>query len=151
LIEKDYALLDMKARPIPLDQESCASLSRGDVFKHRTDNVISDAPALSAAVNLSWVDVANASAWLLVVLLFEIEVIFQANHTLTRRRLFFVKASKAVLYLTLLGAAIYWTVYGAFIDYWDAYLWLFAFVLIDLNLFQWEDEPKEGEGAPSPA
>jgi hypothetical protein len=34
----------------------------------------------------------------------------------------------------LLGCAIYWTMYSAFIDFWDAWLWLVAFILIDLNM-----------------
>jgi len=34
----------------------------------------------------------------------------------------------------LLGCAIYWTIFSTFIDWWDAWLWLLAFILIDLNM-----------------
>jgi hypothetical protein len=77
---------------------------------------------------------------LLVVLLFEIEATMDTRGTLSRRRLIVIKASKGVLYLSLLGAAIFWTVYGAFIDSWDAYLWILAFVMIDLNVFQFQGD-----------
>jgi hypothetical protein len=140
LVKDDYAYVNIKARFIPLDQESCTRLSNGPIFKHRTDRVISDAPALSASIKLSWIDVINAGVWLLIVLLFEIEVILKDNHTLSGRRFHLIKGSKAVLYSALLGNAIYWTVYGAFIDYWDAYLWLVAFVLVDMNLFDFQKD-----------
>lgn len=138
-VGQNYAYVTPEARFVPVDAESCALLSGGEVFKHRTDNVISAAGPLAASVKLGWIDVLNASAWLLVVLLFEIEVIFQSRGALTKPRLFAIKASKGVLYLSLLCAAIYWTVYGAFIDSWDAYLWLLAFIMIDLNIFQFDD------------
>jgi hypothetical protein len=29
---------------------------------------------------------------------------------------------------------------GDFIDFWDAFLWLVAFVFIELNIFNWNQE-----------
>ena len=49
---------------------------------------------------------------------------------------------KLVLYTTLLGAAIYWWFFSDFLDFWDALLWLAAFIFIELNLFQWQAETK---------
>ncbi len=49
---------------------------------------------------------------------------------------------KVVLYSTLLAAAIYWGYAGSLLDFWDAFLWLFAFVFIELNLFDWQAELK---------
>jgi hypothetical protein len=43
-----------------------------------------------------------------------------------------------VLYLTLAIAAVYWGFEGEFLDFWDAALWLFAFVFIELNVFEWQ-------------
>ena len=34
-------------------------------------------------------------------------------------------------------AAVYWGVKGDFVDFWDAMLWLIAFVFIELNVFEW--------------
>ena len=51
--------------------------------------------------------------------------------------------AKAVLYATLVAAAIYWGFKGDFLDFWDAALWLFAFVFIELNVFEWQQELRD--------
>ena len=50
---------------------------------------------------------------------------------------------KVVLYTTLVVAAIYWGFKGDFLDFWDAALWLFAFVFIELNVFEWQQEIRD--------
>ena len=57
---------------------------------------------------------------------------------------------KFILYSTLLFAAVYWGVKGDFLDFWDAFLWLVAFVFIELNVFEWRAEELE-EAAPEAA
>ena len=47
---------------------------------------------------------------------------------------------KVVLYSTLLFAAVYWWIDGDFLDFWDAFLWLVAFIFIELNVFEWRAE-----------
>ncbi len=89
---------------------------------------------LLAIQKLAWVDVFNATAWLVVVFLFQIEVVLKQANKLTRRRLVITMVWKSAAYLVLFSCAIYWTVYSAFIDSWDAWLWLLAFILIDLNM-----------------
>jgi hypothetical protein len=78
-----------------------------------------------------------------VVLFIEWEIMLELRDALSKRRLIVFKTIKGSLYLILLGDAIYWHIYGAFIDYWDAYLWLLAFVMIDLNVFKWDDNAAE--------
>lgn len=149
LVEHDFAHVTMEDRYIALTQENCGAFSDGEVFKHADDNIIAAAAPLAAAIKLGWIDVINAGVWLLVVLFMEWEVMLQVRGALSRRRLIILKTIKGTLYLILLANAIYWHVYGAFIDYWDAYLWLFAFVLIDLNIFQWDDTQQRKEAAAS--
>jgi len=36
-----------------------------------------------------------------------------------------------------------WMVTGDFIDWWDALIWLIAFVFIELNVFEWRHESHE--------
>ena len=50
------------------------------------------------------------------------------------------KFVKLVLYGVLFVAAAYWWVAGSFLDFWDAALWLFAFIFIELNVFEWQHE-----------
>ena len=47
---------------------------------------------------------------------------------------------KVVLYAILFAAAVYWGLLGDFLDFWDAFLWLVAFVFIEMNIFQWQAE-----------
>ena len=139
LVNEKYAYMNEQARPIELTAENCGEFSGKPVYKSPTDHLIASHANLMANKKLGWVDVANASAWLLVVLIFQLEIMLQQADKLTKRWLTFCTATKIVMYLVLAADAIYWTLYSAFIDSWDAWLWLLAFVLIDLNLLGWED------------
>ncbi len=134
LTDRHFGYLNTEARPIPLTQHNCAVIEQSEVFKSPTDNLIATHFNLLALRKLAWIDVINSNAWLLVVLLFQIEVSLQLANKLTKHRLVAATVAKGIVYLALLGCAIYWTVYSAFIDSWDAWLWLLAFLLIDLNL-----------------
>lgn len=104
-----------------------------------------DAAGLAAITGLAWVDVINSAVWLLVVVVLEIDVWLQERNRFEGAALWISNASKFVLYFTLLLAAIYWGVKGDFIDFWDAFLWLLAFIFIELNVFEWHQEVKESE------
>ena len=52
-------------------------------------------------------------------------------------------AFKVVFYGSLLFTATFWGVKGDFVDFWDAFLWLVAFVFIELNVFEWRQEVNE--------
>jgi hypothetical protein len=104
-----------------------------------------DETGLTDATRLAWVDVINAGVWLLVVLILEIDVRLQERNKLTGLFLLASNASKFVLYTLLLIAAVYWGVKGDFVDFWDAFLWLVAFVFIELNVFDWRQESLEAQ------
>jgi len=141
LADRQFAYMNVEARPIELTEENCGAFSGKRVFKSPTDNLVATHFNLKALRNLGWVDVFNAGAWLLVVLLFQIEVSLGQMKKLTRHRLILIMACKGTAYLALLGCAIYWTVYSAFIDSWDAWVWLLAFILIDLNMLGIDESP----------
>jgi hypothetical protein len=151
LVNENYAWATMQDRVADLTRDNCGALSYDEVFKHPTDKFIASPDVLTAVIWLQWIDVVNAGVWLLVVLFMEWEVMLELRDALSRRRLIVFKTIKGTLYLILLADAIYWHIYGAFIDYWDAYLWLLAFVMIDLNVFKWGDKADEGSPVPSAA
>ena len=130
----NFAYINLEARPIELTHENCGAFAGKSLFRSLGDNVIATETNLLAFKKLSWVDVYNASAWLIVVLLFQIELSLKRANKLTKRRLIIAMIWKGAAYLVLLCCAIYWSMYSAFIDSWDAWLWLLAFILIDLNL-----------------
>ncbi len=92
---------------------------------------------------LALVDVINSAVWLFVVLVLEIDVRLQEHGRLQGLALRASNAIKFVLYSVLLVAAIYWGVKGDFVDFWDAFLWLVAFVFIELNIFEWRHEEEQ--------
>ena len=143
LAQGTFAYVNWAARPIDLNLENCGDFRNELVYQSLTDHLIVTHENLVAIQKLGWVNVANAAAWLLVVLIFQIEITLKQLDKLTRFWLLFCSATKAALYLVLFADAIYWTFYSAFIDSWDAWIWLVAFLLIDLNLLGLDDPPPE--------
>ena len=101
--------------------------------------IVSDAQSLAAAQRLALTDVINAGDWLIVVALLEIDVRMELAGRLRGWRRRASEGVKVLLYPVLLACAIYWWFKGNFLDFWDAFLWLVAFVFIELNLFEWHD------------
>jgi len=128
---------------LPIDAVACAALQGQELFRVAGTEIIGTAEALRAAIRLTWVDIVNATDWLLVVVLLEVEVLLQLRDRLTDRLIRVFKYLKVLLYGTLFAAALYWLVYADFLDFWDAFLWLVAFIFIELNIFQWHAETEE--------
>jgi hypothetical protein len=128
---------------LPIDAVACAALQGQDLLRVAGTDIIGTAEALRAAAHMTIVDVVNATDWLIIVVLLEAEVLLQLRDRLTEPLIFFFKLLKVPLYGTLFVAAVYWFFYGDFIDWWDALLWLIAFIFIELNIFQWHAETEE--------
>jgi hypothetical protein len=120
---------------------NCASWSDvGTFVQFRDLPAIVDPAGLTDIIRLAWVDVINAAVWLLVVLVLEIDVRLQEHNRFEGLALMLSGAAKFVLYGILFLAAVYWGIKGDFVDFWDAFLWLVAFVFIELNVFEWREE-----------
>jgi hypothetical protein len=127
----------------PLDAGACAALQGQVLFQISGTEIIGTADAIRAARNLTIIDIINAADWLVIVALLEVEVYLQVKGLLTDRLLLSTKLTKGVLYTILFACAVYWGFLGDFLDFWDAFLWLVAFVFIELNIFQWHEEISE--------
>ena len=92
-----------------------------------------------AAWRLAIVDIVNAGTWLVVVVLLEVELLLQLRDRLSDRMVQVGKYLKGFLYAVLFACAAYWGWDGSFLDFWDAFLWLVAFVFIELNIFRWHE------------
>ena len=123
--------------------ENCGTFSgAGEFLRFSGTRAVVDAEGLAGIIGLAWVDVINAAVWLLVVLVLEVDVRLQEHNRYEGAAFRASAAIKAVLYATLLLAAIYWGINGDFVDFWDAFLWLVAFVFIELNVFEWRAETR---------
>lgn len=123
--------------------ETCQRLSAEPIFQVATTAIIGTADDMRLLRNLAWTDVINAGDWLLIVALLEIEVLLQLKGLLSDRLVLVAKFFKSVLYSILFVCAVYWGIDGQFLDFWDAFLWLVAFVFIEMNIFQWQAETRQ--------
>ncbi len=126
---------------------NCNALPSGQLQQFNDMRAVVDPVGLIDIRLLAWVDVINSAVWLLVVLVLEIDVRLQERNRLEGRALTASNSAKFVLYSALLLAAIYWGFKGDFIDFWDAFLWLVAFIFIELNIFEWRQEEQEAQEA----
>lgn len=128
---------------LPLTTESCLALQGQALVQVAGTGIIGTQTAATEAVRLAIVDIVNAGDWLIIVVMLEVEVFLQLKDRLTDRLIRGFKAIKTLLYGTLFLAAAYWGWKGDFLDFWDAFLWLVAFIFIELNIFQWHQEVEE--------
>ncbi|MFO7549928.1 MAG: hypothetical protein R6W80_00870 [Haliea sp.] len=142
LADQGWLVLTRLDEFVALDGQSCSVLG-SDVYQLQGTHVLAGASGLETAQRLAWVDVINAGVWILVVLVLEIEVRLQLRGMLSGAILQLSKYLKFVLYGVLFAAAVYWGVFGRFLDFWDASLWLFAFIFIELNVFEWQYESRQ--------
>ena len=143
LIGTDFTWVESLDEYLPLDQASCTALNSQPMLQIVDTNIIGSSAALAAAYWLTVIDVINSSTWLIIVALLEIEVYLQLKDKLTSGKIVALKYSKGFFYLMLLVCATYWGFEGSFLDFWDAFLWLLAFIFIELNIFQWHSETEE--------
>jgi len=123
---------------------NCSTFSTATAFLQFDDaRAVVDAVGHEAIIGLAWIDVINAAVWLLVVVVLEVDVRLQERNLYEGWALRSSSILKVILYSALLYAAIYWGVKGDFVDFWDAFLWLVAFVFIELNIFEWREEANE--------
>ncbi|MDG2502143.1 MAG: hypothetical protein P8M77_07100 [Porticoccaceae bacterium] len=123
-----------------LDLESCAALADEGLFKLNGQQVLGSASNWVDIQWLAWVDVINSATWVAVVVILEVDVWLQLRGRLQGTAVSVSKIVKMVLYGILFVAAAYWGLLGDFLDFWDAFMWLVAFVFIEMNLFQWQAE-----------
>ena len=142
LVAQDWSLLLDLDDYMPLDADNCVGLA-AESFRIDGLNIVADPDVLRGAQYLAWVDVINSGTWILVVIVLENEVRLQLRGNLSAQIIYSTRYVKYTLYAILFGAAAYWGVKGSFIDFWDASLWLFAFIFIELNVFEWQNETRQ--------
>jgi len=137
---------------VAITAANCSSWTDASSFlRYRDLPAVVDVTGSIEIIRLAWVDVINAAVWILVVVVLEIDVRLQERDRLEGLALRVSNSAKFVLYSALLLAAVYWGVKGDFVDFWDAFLWLVAFVFIELNVFEWRAEEQAERAAELPA
>ena len=139
LAMKQFALLVELDEYRALTVGNCAGIT-GELFVNEQTRTLAEAGTLVQAARLAWVDVVNSGTWLLILALLELDVrpgvkgLFPGWFAAASLR------AKYLLYAVIAGVAVYWGIFGTFLDFWDACLWIAAFVFIERNVFEWEQE-----------
>jgi len=126
-----------------ISAKACAAMQGQSLLQVVGTDIISTVEAHKGAFGLAVIDIVNAGTWLIIVVLLEVEVLLQLKDALTDRMMMLGKYIKGFFYLILFVCAAYWGFEGTFLDFWDAFLWLVAFIFIELNIFQWHEEAEE--------
>jgi hypothetical protein len=142
LVDGAHYFLNEKEAYVLLTSDNCAELERGPILMHREEATVITPETLIASHRLGMVSAANGVAWLLLVLLTQAEILFERRSSNGVGRPSVVVAVRFVLYFVLFADAVYWALYGNLIDAWDAFLWLGAMAMIDLNLFRLKGQGK---------
>jgi len=127
----------------PVDAIACAAMQGQELLRMAGLEIVGTREAFDAVWGLAVIDIINAGTWLVIVILLEVEVWMQLREGLTDRLMKLGKYLKTFFYSVLFIAAAYWGFEGSFLDFWDAFLWLVAFIFIELNIFQWHEELEE--------
>ena len=139
LAMKQFALLVELDEYRVLTAGNCAGIT-GALFVNEQTRTLAEAGTLVQATRLAWVDVVNSGTWLLILALLELDVrpgvkgLFPGWFTAASLR------AKYLLYAIIVCAMVYWGIFGTFLDFWDAFLWIAAFVFIERNVVEWERE-----------
>jgi len=150
LIDTAYTYIYTLDEYMPIEASNCAALNNGDLLRIADTQIISTVDRMQETQRLAWLSVFNSIDWLLIVAILEVDVYLQLKGRLEGRVRTVSKVIKTFLYSFLFIAAIYWGIKGDFLDFWDAFLWLVAFIFIEMNIFEWHAESKqEAEAAQS--
>ncbi|MBT3672968.1 MAG: hypothetical protein HOM90_02420 [Porticoccaceae bacterium] len=126
-----------------LDTDSCAVLADQTLFKLNGQQILGNTSDWVDIQWLAWLDVINSATWVAVVVILEVDVWLQLRGRLQGGLVSASRIIKILLYSILFFAAAYWGLLGDFLDFWDAFMWLVAFVFVEMNLFQWQVETSE--------
>ena len=89
-------------------------------------------------LNHEWLDLANATLWLLVCASLAYDIYMPGDFDGAEWRI--RNGVKMTLYMGLVACAVTWGVEAEWLDCLDATLWLLCFGLIELNIFEFEEE-----------
>lgn len=122
-----------------IDSANCQKIGNEQhLLQKNGESIYTDVAQWTTSFWLVFVDILNSGVWILVVIVLEIDIWLQRLGRFKGIIYQTSKFIKALLYTLLLGAAIYWGVQSSFLNFWDAFLWIVAFVFIESNLFGWQ-------------
>ena len=143
VVKQNFSILLAVEDYVPLTAENCQALAGEDLYRLNGYSIIAPLDDLIYARNVARIDIVNASVWLGVVAILEVDVWYQLKGGLKGTLLRVSNILKGIFYTILFGCAVAWGYTGVLLDFGDAFVWLFAFFFIEMNLFQWQKETEK--------
>jgi len=140
LVGTDFTYAQTLDEYMPLTPDVCNSMQGANLQQIVGTQIIGTQEQFALVYSLAVTDIVNAADWLVIVAVLEGEVWLQINGRLNDRLLHANKYLKGFLYTILFACATYWGIDGGFLEFWDAILWLVAFIFIEMNIFEWQAE-----------
>ncbi|MEH6549594.1 MAG: hypothetical protein V7711_10250 [Pseudomonadales bacterium] len=126
-----------------LSADNCASLSTASQFYYIDPPeflIVNDAAGLVIERQLAWLDVLEASVWLIILFTIEAVVQLQDRKIGGGALIRFLNVAKFLLYSLLWCAIAYWIYRGHWMFAWDEFVWIAGFVVIEMNVVEWRSE-----------
>jgi hypothetical protein len=143
LVNQNFTILIAVEDYIPLTAETCQPLAGQEISQLNGYKIIAAHDTLVYARNVAWIDNFNSITWVCIVAILELDIWFQLKGMYKGRLMKVSNNLKIFFYSILFICAVAWGYTGIFLDFMDAFLWLFAFIFIEMNLFQWQQETEE--------
>ena len=116
-----------------LTSENCVALSQTEVYMHALEPTLVSAQNLEEGIELAVIEVINALVWIILVGLVQFGLLAERVWPQRTLLLRVLGRIKLLFYGVLLVDALYWLVYGLWVDAWDAFLWLFAVMAVQMK------------------
>ena len=116
-----------------LTSENCGALSQTEVYMHALEPTLVSAQNLGEGIELAVIEVINAAVWIILVGLVQFGLLAERFWPYRTVLLGYLGRIKLLFYGVLLVDASYWLVYGLWVDAWDAFLWLFAVMAVQMK------------------
>jgi hypothetical protein len=127
-----------------IDPSNCGSLSADTVFfPVDSDSLVTDSEGIVISLWLAWVDLIEATVWLLIVFLIEFMVRLQNRGISSGPLIRMGNVAKPALYGILVVIAVYWGVLEHWLFVWDEFIWIAGFIAIEMNVVEWREEMQE--------
>lgn len=133
LADDETYFLDDWQLYVELTSENCQALSQTTVFMHALEPTLVSERNLDEGIELAVIEVINAASWIILVGLVQFGLLAERVWPERRALLRILGRVKLAFYAVLLVDALYWLVYGLWVDAWDAFLWLFAVLAVQMK------------------
>ncbi|MBT4521047.1 MAG: hypothetical protein HOC23_13680 [Halieaceae bacterium] len=137
-----------------LNADNCAALSSAPPIYYIDPPqfvIVTDSADLVVEKQLAWLDIMEATTWLLILFSIEVVVWLQDRGIGKGAIISSLNSCKLVLYTLLWVAIAYWIYRGHYMFAWDEFVWIAGFAAIEMNVVEWRSEIVEAEDSQTAA